>query len=87
MRSQDEKMSRGPDRSYDEGDETGQGEPLSQTPPKSSGRRSEETDSILCDGREEEVCPAPPNENKRKSKTSHFSSKGTQVRKCPIHLY
>ena len=62
MRSQDKNMSCGPDWSYDEGDETGQGEPMSQSPPQSSGRGSEETDSILCDGREEEVCPAPPNE-------------------------
>ena len=29
----------GPDRSYDEGDETGQGEPMSRCPPQSSGRR------------------------------------------------
>ena len=50
MRSQDEKMSCGPVRSYDEGDETGQGEPMeepmgdpmSQSPPQSSGRGSEE---------------------------------------------
>ena len=38
MRSQDEQMSCGPDRSYDEGDETGKGELLSQRPPQSSGR-------------------------------------------------
>ena len=43
MRSQDEKMSCGPDWSYDEGDETGQGELMSQSPPQSSGRGSEET--------------------------------------------
>ena len=36
----------GPDRSYNEGDETGQGEPTSQSPPRSSGRGSEETVSM-----------------------------------------
>ena len=77
----------GPDRSYDEGDETGQGEPMSQSPPQSSGRGSEETDSILCDGREVEVCPAPPNEKKSKKKSSHYSSKGINVRKCQVQLY
>ena len=71
----------GPDWSYNEGDETGQVEPMSQSPPQSSGRWSERTDSILCDGREEEVCPAPPNEKKRKRKSSHYSSKVTNVRK------
>ena len=61
----------GPDQSYDEGDETGQGEPMSQSPPQSSGRGSEETDSILCDEREE-VCSATPYEKKRKKPKDHI---------------
>ena len=45
----DQQMSCGPDRSYNEGDETGQGEPMSQSPPQSSGRGSEGTNNMVCD--------------------------------------
>ena len=43
----DEQMSCGPDRSYNEGEETGQGEPRSQSPTRSSGRGPEGTNSLF----------------------------------------
>ena len=51
----------GPDQKYDEGDERGQGEPMSQCPPKCSRRGSEETDSNF-DDEKEKVCHEPMEE-------------------------
>ena len=45
----DEQMSCGPDWSYNEGEETGQGDPRIQSPTRSSGRGSEGTNSLFCD--------------------------------------
>ena len=77
----------GPDWSYDEGDEKGQGESMSQRPPQRSGRGSEETDSILYDGREE-VCQEPMEEeltviplaHKAKKRKHHYAKERVAVK-------
>ena len=76
----------GPGQSYNEGDETGQGEPMSPRPPQSSRRGSEETDSILDDGREE-VCQEPMEEEELTTKPRANKAKKRKKRKKRKHHY